>query len=99
MTRIIAYTFDADYYCPDCTRIRFPAPHGLTSRRVEVDEHGVHTRAGDSMGNLVHPVFNTDELPTELEDRHGGVSSLHCGYCKCLIANRDRSLENEKPHD
>lgn len=54
--RIAAYTYEADYHCPDCTRSRFPAP----PHSKDVDENGVDTRAKDSEGNELHPVFDID---------------------------------------
>ena len=49
MVTVDGYTFEADTYCPDCTRQRFPAigPEG--------DEHGVIMGAADSEGNEVRP--------------------------------------------
>ncbi len=71
MTRIIAYTYDADIHCPACAyrlfgpgRESVPAP-GLT------DEHGIPYRTLDREGNAVHPVFSTDEL-----------YDTHCGDCR-----------------
>lgn len=45
MSRVVGYTFEADYHCIACTTTRFPEP----------DE------AIDREGNAVHPVFDTDE--------------------------------------
>lgn len=72
MTRIIAYTYDADVHCIDCTRKR----HSLWALQrkypgiyvkadgdhlVAVDEHGVADYSCDSEGHAIHPVFTTDE--------------------------------------
>ncbi len=55
---IVAYTFDADQWCPQCTLERFCDGSGDD---VEVDENGVPFDAEDSEGNPVHPVFSWDE--------------------------------------
>jgi len=71
MTRVIAYSYDADVHCPSCAYRMFgpgresvPAP-GFT------DEHGIPYGALDREGNAVHPVFSTDEL-----------HYTHCGDCR-----------------
>lgn len=72
--RIVAYTFDADVACPDCTRYRYK--HNLLNRSKcskSTDEHGIPDNPApeDSDGNEVHPVFSTDE----------GFEDACCGYC------------------
>lgn len=76
MSRIVAYTYEADVHCPACARKRFaPAltgcgPADLT--QWHEDEHGLPIEATDREGNPVHPVFSTDER---------GDSLTHCGDC------------------
>lgn len=61
MVNIIAYAYDADYHCPDCTVDRF---REQARNRDKLDEKGVPYLARDSEGNHVHPVFDTDgEVP------------------------------------
>ena len=50
---IIAYTYEADYHCIDCTRKRF----GTESITNTYEDQGVK----DNEGNLIHPVFVSDE--------------------------------------
>lgn len=72
MTRIIAYTYEADVHCPECAE--HAAAVGLLKRQpplqLGTDEHGIAYDLIDSEGNPVHPVFTTDE--------HGFT---HCGEC------------------
>ena len=71
--RIIAYTYDADVHCVACTTRRFGAFKGivktLMQERGQCDEHGIDEPT-DSEGNLIHPVFSTDEH-----------DFTHCGDC------------------
>lgn len=64
--KVIAYTFEADLHCIDCTLKRHAAgrftmadPLGLGSGK---DENGVPYAATDREGNAVHPLFPTDEM-------------------------------------
>jgi len=47
--RIIAYTYEADFHCVDCTLSRFGTYANLD-------------QCEDSEGNSIHPVFSTDEV-------------------------------------
>ena len=58
---IIAYTFEADYHCIPCTVKRFAYFHTGNVREEGVDWYGIYTDQVDSEGNLVHPLFSTDE--------------------------------------
>jgi hypothetical protein len=63
---IIAYTYEADYHCIDCTRKRFSdTPTSRIKWTYEVDENGIWNDSQfptlDTEGNLVHPLFSTDE--------------------------------------
>lgn len=72
--RIIAYTFNADMYCPCCTREA--AANGNLVRRppleCETDEHGIALDLVDRAGDRVMPVFSTDEIPDQ------GIDCTHC---------------------
>jgi len=74
MSRIVAYTYEADVHCPDCAAHH--AFTGLLRRmpplRLDTDEHGLAFDLIDREGNPVHPVFSTDER---------GDSLTHCGDC------------------
>jgi len=81
--KIIAYTFDADVHCPACTgaalrsgaiRIDNTHPLAILVKRAGADEYGIPLNVVDREGELVHPVFNTDE--------HGFT---HCGDCHELL--------------
>lgn len=54
--KIIAYTYDADIHCPDCTEHR--AAVGLLTRRpplqLGTDENGIAFDLVDTEGNAVH---------------------------------------------
>lgn len=86
MTRIIAYTYEADYHCIGCTQKRF-APPGTELKR---DECGVPFLAHDGDKNPVHPVFDTDELPTDLSAHDGGWPAIACGTCQTVIHERTK---------
>lgn len=54
MPSIIAWSYEADHHCCDCTEKRFGADVPESSR--------------DNEGNPIHPVFSTDEQLSEGED-------------------------------
>ena len=59
MSRIIAYTYDADVHCPDCADAAYAAGWLVRSGRPgEYDEHGLPMSLIDREGNPVHPVFS-----------------------------------------
>lgn len=80
---IVAYSFSGDVHCPDCCKRAFgsaasPAKFapssplfGSDSHDDERDEHGILMLQKDTDGNLIHPIFSTDDK-----------TSLHCGTCK-----------------
>ena len=92
--RIIAYTYDADYHCIDCTVKRFAYFHTGNVRfsdamdtSVKVDWYGVYLDQQDNEGNLVHPVFSTDEWQ-ELDESflsENLTQWLACGDCHEII--------------
>lgn len=75
--KIIAYTYEADIYCPDCAI--YAAATGQLRREpglaLRIDEHGLATDLVDSEGNRIHPVFDIDEY------EHDET----CGDCRAPI--------------
>ena len=67
---VIGYTFNADCYCPTCTRQAFP--DGNLDAHYEDADCPI-----DGEGNPIHPIFSTDENPKE---------GVHCGHCGDEIA-------------
>lgn len=64
--KVIAYTYEADVHCPACTKARAPSlrldhthPYAIGTQML--DEHGIDYDLVDCEGNLIHPVFDTDE--------------------------------------
>ena len=92
--RIIAYTYDADYHCIKCTNKRFAYYHtgdvrfsSANDKSVQVDWWGIYVDQQDSEGNLVHPVFSTDEWQ-ELDESYlaeNPTQYLACGDCHEII--------------
>jgi hypothetical protein len=90
--RIIAYTYEADVHCIDCTRGRFAdSPNARIKWTQEVDEHGVWNDSQfptlDAEGNLVHPLFSIDEWQ-ELDTSflaENPTQYLACGDCHEII--------------
>ena len=97
---IIAYAFEADYHCIDCTRTRFN-PNTLNAYHPEQlnDEHGIPTNPKglrgsyglvelvDREGNQIHPLFSTDEWQ-ELDESYlaeNPIQYLACGDCHEVI--------------
>jgi len=64
---IIAYSADADIYCPDCAETLYPS--------CEIDDPD--NRAEDGEGNEVHPIFAGD---MEFES---GIACCECGVEIC----------------
>lgn len=98
--RIIAYTYEADFHCIDCTVKRYKS-HGFFDHhgepwhsnyharleRPRLDSEGVHVYIRDNEGNLVHPVFSTDEWQ-ELDESYlaeNPTQYLACGDCHEII--------------
>jgi hypothetical protein len=79
MMRIIAYTFEAYVHCPACTkqaieRMKLDHSHPYALRDVCQDDHGIEYDFVDSDGNLIHPVFRSDE-----------IDLTHCGDCRARL--------------
>lgn len=78
--KITAYTFEADLHCIDCTLTRHTRkpfalrPADWPDYQRGKDENGLPYAAQDIEGNLVHPLFSTDEM-----------SDNHCGDCGCEV--------------
>lgn len=70
---IIAYSYEADHHCIECTYKRFG---GTPYSALEVE------RAVDNEGNPVHPLFDTNEWH---EPSISGVQTLSCGDCGRII--------------
>lgn len=90
--RIIAYTYEADYHCIDCTRKRFSdTPTSRIKWTYEVDENGIWNDSQfptlDTEGNLVHPLFSTDEWQEFDEGflAENPTQYLACGDCHEII--------------
>ena len=91
-TDIIAYTYEADYHCIDCTVKRFSDKHGSSRKFTNyTDSNGIWDDPEfptlDDEGNLVHPVFVSDEWQ---EFDEGFLSEnptqyLACGNCHEVI--------------
>lgn len=83
-TDVIAYTFDADYYCVACTEELHP---GATDWRAEGFDPSDYT---DSEENEIHPVFGSDEWWEPNESR---TQTLHCTRCGGLIDELETELD------
>lgn len=64
---IIAYAFDADVHCPGCTKarsqtLRLDHNHPYAIGTPMMDEHGIEYDLVDRESDLIHPMFDTDEL-------------------------------------
>ena len=79
---IIAYTADADIYCPDCARDYFQAIHGwkyfLALLSAPHDQHGIPETIKDQAGNEAGVVFAISEPADTLES-----------CCNCRASIRD----------
>jgi hypothetical protein len=90
--RIIAYTYEADYHCIDCTRKRFfylyvEPNRSIVTTNFETDENGILYTQTDSEGNSVHPLHCIDEWQ-EYDDSFladNPTQYLACGNCHEVI--------------
>lgn len=82
--RIIAYTYEADIHCENCTRLRFNIQTFTGKPGQSVDEHGIpdNPPPTDREGNEVHVVFSTDEGQL---DENGDEMTPYCGDCNGAI--------------
>ena len=85
--RIIAYTYEADYHCIDCTNRRFAYYHTGIVREEHVDWWGIYVDQSDNEGNLVNPIFSTDEWQEFDESflAENPIQYLACGDCHEVI--------------
>lgn len=80
--RVIAYTWLADYHCVACTVAARDAARLRLQPSADPpyeDEHGLAESLGDREGNLIHPVFGTDEGPTRDDGTAAGAWCADCG--------------------
>ena len=94
---IIAYTYEADTHCIDCTKNRYHSG-GFNNRYEEqhsinhggqIDTNGVHVDIYDHEGNTVNPLFGIDEW-MEFDSGHieeNPIQYLACGDCHAIIDN------------
>ena len=92
--RITAYTYEADVHCIDCTTRNKKFQRTLCIHYIQGipctncrDSNGLLYEQKDNDGNLVHPLFSTDEWqeldPSFLEDNP--TQYLACGDCHKTI--------------
>ena len=91
---IIAYTFEADYHCIDCTVKRYGKHRSICIHYVQGkpctncrDSNGILYEQKDSEGNLVHPLFSIDEWQEFDEGfiAENPTQYLTCGDCHEVI--------------
>ena len=86
---IKAYTYEADIHCIACTVKRFAYFHtGDVREDSFVDWWGIYYDQADNEGNLVHPLFDTDEWE-EFDESYlaeNPTQYLACGDCHDIIA-------------
>lgn len=76
--RVIAYTYNADVHCPQCTKFDSGMKRLTLKSPVlvsDLDEHGLSDKLNDREGNFINPVFSTDEQ----------INPLYCGDCGVKI--------------
>ena len=78
MTKVIAYTYEADTHCVDCTVKRFGTA-----------EDGYVEDAIDAEGNPVTPLFSTDEWWANALYAGKRHEALACGTCGEIIDEVD----------
>ena len=86
---ILGYTYLADHHCPACTvKARDAGALRLRASAAtpRADQHGLAATLADREGNLIHPVFASDEPPLDDEGRCLGVQ---CGDCGAEIVAPD----------
>src|SRR5206468_10817677 len=80
--RVIAYTYEADWHCIACTKARtFRCDGTHPYAEPGLDENGIAMDLIDREGNVLHPVFSTDELPCHIPSSEGGYNPVSCGDC------------------
>ena len=88
---IIAYTFEADNHCIDCTVKRYGKHRSICIHYVQGktctncrDSNGILYEQKDNEGNLINPVFSTDEWQ-EFKLGIPQKQFLTCGDCHEVI--------------
>jgi hypothetical protein len=81
--RVIAYAYDADHRCIDCTKeyIKATVPD---IEEVEKILEGMRDFE-DSEGNPIHPLFSTDEWYANDIYEGNDSATLACGTCGEII--------------
>jgi hypothetical protein len=87
--RVIAYTYEADHHCLDCTveRFQYDKQDWTDWNFTAIDENGIYIGQKDKEGNSVHPVFSTDEWQ-EFDSfflAENPIQYLVCGDCHTII--------------
>ena len=92
--RVMAYTYEADHHCIDCTLQRYQSgefdkapPDYPYYFGNGIDENGVGKDSLDNEGNYVHPIFSTDEWQ-EFDESYlaeNPTQYLACGDCHEII--------------
>jgi hypothetical protein len=79
---VIAYTYDADYHCIDCTKkyVRNNEPPESVQAVLDGEEE-----YSDSEGNPIHPVFSTDEWYANDIYEGNAKATLSCSTCGNVI--------------
>jgi hypothetical protein len=83
--RVIAYTYDADYHCIDCTKDYL----GTKPKANWAKFHEGEEEVEDSEGNPLHPVFDTDEWYANDIYEGRKHATLSCGTCGDIIREID----------
>jgi len=91
---IIAYTYEADNHCIDCTVKRYGKHRSICIHYVQGkpctncrDSNGILYEQKDNEGNLVHPLFSIDEWQEFDEGfmAENPTQYLACGDCHEVI--------------
>jgi hypothetical protein len=85
---IIAYTYDADINCIDCTKQKFDYMYtGIVRAFSTIDINGIYTDQLDTEGEMVIPMFSTHEW-REFDKgflKENPIQHLTCGSCLEII--------------
>ena len=93
--KIIAYTYDADINCIDCTKQKFDYMYsssrtptfGIVRAFATIDINGIYTDQLDAEGEMVIPMFSTHEW-REFDKgflKENPIQHLTCGSCLEII--------------
>ena len=88
---ILCYTYEANYHCIECTQKRFSnngkvygTENDIAQLKPCTDRNGIWLETIDIDGNLVHPVFTTDDSWIEYDEEHP-IQYMSCGTCLKVI--------------